>query len=198
MNLVFDYGNVLIEWNKDVILNKLFLNAQDLKMIDDLVFNSGLWQALDEGQLSIDEGYVKILNSLNNNFKDEVKQLMYYWYSYVQFYDEVIKCIGQLKAKGHKIYVLSNTTTLFYDAMTKYVSDYTQLFDGWILSCEVKTVKPQAEIYQLLINKYQLDVSETYFFDDLKDNLKTAQTLGLNTYQVTDINQFIHYLKNNF
>lgn len=198
MNLVFDYGNVLIEWNKDVILNKLFLNDQDLKMIDDLVFNSGLWQALDEGRLSIDEGYVKILNSLNNNFKDEVKQLMYYWYSYVRFYDEVIKCIGQLKAKGHKIYVLSNTTTLFYDAMTKYFSNYEQLFDGWILSCEVKTVKPQADIYQLLINKYRLDVSETYFFDDLKENLKTAQTLGLNTYQVTDINQFIHYLKNNF
>lgn len=41
--------------------------------------------------------------------------------------------------------------------------------------------KPDKEIYNLLMNRYQLNPQECVFLDDLKDNIKTAKELGMHT-----------------
>jgi HAD superfamily hydrolase (TIGR01509 family) len=51
-------------------------------------------------------------------------------------------------------------------------------FDGEVVSCEEHVVKPDAEIYRRLVERYGLDVSETLFVDDRKENVEAARNEG--------------------
>ena len=55
------------------------------------------------------------------------------------------------------------------------------LLSGYILSSEVGVVKPESEIYQKLLKKYNLDPVESVFIDDIQANLDTAAELGFET-----------------
>ena len=54
-------------------------------------------------------------------------------------------------------------------------------FRGDVVSCEVKTVKPEPEIYEILLSKFGLEPSETLFIDDRQANIETAAALGFAT-----------------
>ena len=43
-------------------------------------------------------------------------------------------------------------------------------------------VKPDREIYDLILNRYHLKPEECLFIDDLEPNVKAAQAVGINTY----------------
>ena len=47
-------------------------------------------------------------------------------------------------------------------------------------------VKPDREIYDLILQRYQLKPKESLFIDDLEANIKAAQALGINTVHFSD------------
>lgn len=53
--------------------------------------------------------------------------------------------------------------------------------DGGILSYRDKLIKPQREIYQLLLERYGLKAEESVFLDDTEKNLSGAEKLGIRT-----------------
>lgn len=198
MNLIFDFGNVIIEWDKDKILNKIFKEKCAKNKIDDTIFLSNLWSEMDAGDYSIE--YVENLanKQTNNIYSNEIHELMWNWNKYVNVHDEVISQIRRLHSIGYKIYILSNTARLFHKIFNEIFPDNELFISGKVLSYSVKQAKPDFAIYETLINKYSLDPKESYFFDDLNQNIETAKTLGINTYQVKDIGLFVKYLKENF
>jgi len=64
--------------------------------------------------------------------------------------------------------------------------DIFELFDGAVISCRVHKVKPEPEIYQHLLNQYQLDAGDTVFIDDMPENLETASSLGIQPIRFLD------------
>lgn len=54
-NLVFDFGNVLIEWNPAKILAAFVEDEGDRKCVKDAIFDSGLWAQTDTGELTLEE-----------------------------------------------------------------------------------------------------------------------------------------------
>ena len=88
--------------------------------------------------------------------------------------------IRDLKAAGYKLYVLSNMSREFIDFLrTKEVYSY---FDGDVVSCEVGVVKPMPQIYDILLDRFALEPSETLFIDDRKENVEAAETKGINAF----------------
>ena len=49
-NLIFDFGNVLIEWNPAKILAAFVEDAEDRKRVKTAVFDSGIWAQTDIGE----------------------------------------------------------------------------------------------------------------------------------------------------
>lgn len=84
--------------------------------------------------------------------------------------------IADLKAAGYKLYVLSNMSLEFIEFLRK--TDVYKYFDGEVVSCEEHVVKPNAEIYRCLVARYGLEVGETLFVDDRKENVETARREG--------------------
>lgn len=194
MNLVFDFGNVIIEWDKEVFLKTLLPDDESRCRIDTAIFGSGLWEEMDAGIYTVEEVEHKVNEDLLHEFEEEVRQIMWYWYRYVRFYDDVVKKMASLKQHGHQLYILSNTSQLFYPCMEERAPELASILDGKILSYEVEQSKPEPEIYRTLLTTFDLEPSHTYFFDDLEKNLEAARNQGINTYQVTDIALFLEYL----
>lgn len=96
-----------------------------------------------------------------------------------------IQILRELKSNDYRIYFLSNYIKEAFD----YVQDRYEFFalaDGKVISSEIKYVKPEAKIYQYLLEKYNLNPEQCVFIDDIDSNLLQAHFLKMKT---------IHYLK---
>ncbi|TVX44616.1 hypothetical protein AZJ36_07595, partial [Streptococcus pneumoniae] len=69
MNIIFDLGNVLIEWNKEKILSKICKNDLEYNLFNKVVFQSNLWIDLDNGKIR--------LEFLENQLIDEMGPVSY-------------------------------------------------------------------------------------------------------------------------
>lgn len=88
--------------------------------------------------------------------------------------------IKSLKDAKYKLYVLSNMSLEFIEFLRK--QDVYKNFEGEVVSCEEHIIKPEPEIYRRLIDRYNLDPSETIFIDDRKANIEAAISEGWQGY----------------
>lgn len=87
------------------------------------------------------------------------------------------RLIADLKAAGYRLYVLSNMSREFIDFLRRF--PVYGLFDGEVISCEEHTVKPEPQIYRILLERYGLDPAQTLFVDDRPCNIAAAEELGI-------------------
>lgn len=86
------------------------------------------------------------------------------------------------------MYVLSNYGEYTYK-QTKHKLGFLPFMDGTIFSYKYKVIKPEKEIYELLLNKFDLQAAETVFIDDRLENVEAAQELGFKGIQFQNIMQ---------
>lgn len=195
MNIIFDLGNVLIEWNKEKILSKICKNDLEYNLFNKLVFQSNLWIDLDNGKISLEFLENQLIDEMGHQYQDQIHELVWNWFNYVDLYDEVYELIKQLKKKNFQIYVLSNTSSIFHILLDSVLSKVSSVLDGYVISCKVKMMKPQKEIYLSLVNKYQLDIKDCIFLDDLEENVEAARTLGIKAFQIKERKEISNILK---
>lgn len=195
MNIIFDLGNVLIEWNKEKILSKICKNDLEYNLFNKFIFQSNLWIDLDNGKISLEFLENQLIDEMGHQYQDQIHELVWNWFNYVDLYDEVYELIKQLKKKNFQIYVLSNTSSIFHILLDSVLSKVSSVLDGYVISCEVKMMKPQKEIYLSLVNKYQLDIKDCIFLDDLEENVEAARTLGIKAFQIKERKEISNILK---
>jgi putative hydrolase of the HAD superfamily len=67
--------------------------------------------------------------------------------------------------------------------------------EGTLVSYQVKLMKPEKEIYEVFLAKFNLIAEECLFIDDLEENLEGARKLGIQGLNVKDINKIEDYLR---
>ena len=184
MDIILDMGNVLLEWNKDKILRGVVKTEKDFMILDKAIFQSGLWERLDLGTLSREELVLKVVSMIGSIYQEKVQEVVWNWPSYIEIYTEVFPLLVRLKEKGHRIFVLSNTSPVFYELLEEQLSPLNEILDGFVLSCDIKAIKPDPKMFEEILHKYQLDPANCIFLDDVKDNTKMAESLGIKAYQV--------------
>ena len=184
MDIILDMGNVLLEWNKDKILRGVVKTEKDFMILDKAIFQSGLWERLDLGTLTREELVLKVVSMIGSIYQEKVQEVVWNWPSYIEIYTEVFPLLVRLKEKGHRIFVLSNTSPVFYELLEEQLSPLNEILDGFVLSCDIKAIKPDPKMFEEILHKYQLDPVNCIFLDDVKDNTKMAESLGIKAYQI--------------
>lgn len=87
--------------------------------------------------------------------------------------------IRNLKNRGYNIYILSNMGPEKAKMLRGCID--VNLFNDIIFSCEVGHIKPEVEMYQTAIKKFNVLPSETLFVDDREENLVPFKWLGGHT-----------------
>lgn len=193
-NLVFDMGNVLIEWNSEKILKGITSDINLQNMLRKEVFQSELWIKTDEGIVTREELIEIITKKLGEKFRNEITLLSKKWYTFVDIYYNVQEKIIELSKMGYNIYILSNAANTFYDLVKEGLLPATTVAKGIVLSCEEKVLKPNEKIYNILLERYNLDPHDTIFFDDLPENIWGAARCGINGFVVENESELLTYL----
>ena len=79
---------------------------------------------------------------------------------YLKLYDYVLPFFEHLKENGKKIYLLSNAQACFTVPEIKALGIY-DMFDGIIISSDVGVCKPDPEIMNILLKRYNLDKTKS-------------------------------------
>ena len=193
-NLVFDMGNVLIEWNSEKILQAITDDIKLQNLLRKEVFETGLWVQTDEGVKTREEMIEIVTAKIGEEYRNEITQLSRYWYKYVDVYTKVQDRIIELSKNGYNIYILSNTAYTFYDLVKEGYLPVTSIAKGIVLSCEERVLKPNEKNYNILLERYNLDPHDTMFFDDLPENIWGAARCRINGFVVENESELLTYL----
>jgi len=176
-NIIFDFGGVLVDWNPRYLFKNHFGNEQEMEYFLKNICTDE-WNAEQDRGRSLVEGTLL----LQNKFPE--------FYSHIQlFYDrwetmlkgdipETVSLLYKLKAK-YKIYGLTNWSAETISIAYKRFPFFKE-FDGIVVSGEEKLIKPDQQIYQVLLDRYNLNAANTVFIDDNLKNIKAAEEIGFN------------------
>ena len=170
-NVIFDLGNVLLNFEPKGYL-KSKIPIEKIEIVYKSIFQSEEWVSLDRGTITEEEAKENIIDR-NIDLKEHIKIAFENWYDILTPVEKNIRILEKLKQNKYKIYYLSN----FHDLAFKYVTqkyDFFNKFDGGVVSYEEKMLKPECEIYERIIKKYNLNPKECVFVDDTKINVDAA------------------------
>jgi HAD superfamily hydrolase (TIGR01509 family) len=98
---------------------------------------------------------------------------------HIHLYDDVLPVIRRMRSDGTKVAMVSNC-----DHMTRPVVESLGLvpeLDAVVLSCEAKSQKPEARIFELALQELGVGTAGAVFVDDQPGYLDGAAALGLRT-----------------
>ncbi len=178
-NIIFDLGNVLINFKPEKFLVRYTKDEKYIKSFISKVIRDKFWLNLDRGILSLEKAKKKFIEK----YPEDSSFILTFFKEWMEMLTPIegnIKILSELKSNAYKVFVLSNYIEEAYDYVkSKY--DFFSLFDGKIISAKEKIIKPEPEIYQKLIEKYELIPEECVFIDDSQANLLQARKIKMKT-----------------
>ena len=177
-NIILDMGNVLNHWCPERFVERYGLSEEDRALVLQEVFTSVEWIQLDRGIISFEEGIGAMCRRLPERLHTAARELTLDWWRDCLFPVEGMgELVRELKGLGYGIYLLSNAKAdlpLYFDRIPG-----SECFDGRIVSADWKLLKPQPEIYELLLRQFGLKAEECFFADDLFINVEAALLVGM-------------------
>lgn len=192
-NIIFDLGNVLLDFDPDQYLIDLNYQGEIKERLKSEIFETEEWLMLDRGTIS-QEKAVKIWQQRNPDLKAEISDVMAEWEKILKVKNESLEILKSLAAKDYNLYILSN----FHKKAFNYVNssyDFFDYFDGRVISADVKMIKPETEIYDYLLEKFNLKAEESVFIDDSKKNIEAALAKGIRVIHFKDAESLAEELK---
>lgn len=179
-NIILDMGNVLLDYNPEVILEKTLDNEEDRQIIRRELFGGPEWAQGDLGIIKNSERFDGVSKRVPSRLHPALRECVENWDICMVPVKGAVNFCREIKTRGYGMYVLSNACNLFYEYFPKYFP--LEWFDGIVVSSDEHIVKPDAGIYRILLERYGLNADECLFIDDRADNVRGAVESGMNAY----------------
>lgn len=177
-NIIFDMGGVLLRFEPEYFISRLGITGPDADLLRREVFRSADWVRMDRGTLTDEEGVASICRRVPERLHAAVEELVCRWeIPEILPMEGMAELIGELKAAGYGIYLLSNAFARQHEYWPRVPG--SEYFDDTFISADVKLVKPQREIYEMALEKFGVKAEECVFIDDLPSNIEMGENCGI-------------------
>lgn len=177
-NIVFDMGQVLIEFNPGLFIDRLGITGHDKELLLREVFSSVEWMCLDRGSKDEEEAWTGMCTRLPGHLHAPAHELVFSWWQRPLIpIPGMAQLIGELKAMGYGIYLLSNANRQLPRYFPRIPG--SEYFDGRLVSADYLLMKPQHEIYEKLCEVFSLRPESCFFVDDVPANIEGAMRTGM-------------------
>ncbi|MDT0644491.1 HAD family phosphatase [Zunongwangia sp. F363] len=180
--IIFDFGDVFINLDKAA-------TPRELKNCEVPELTAGLLEKnlqYEKGLISSEEFVGAYCSEFEHLQKEQVlKSWNAILVDFPRYRFEFLKKLSE--EKDYQLILLSNTNEIHIDWVRKNVpffEKFQQCFDAFYLSHKINFRKPDAEIYQFVLEKHKLDPQECLFIDDTKENTDAAAALGIHTWNI--------------
>lgn len=176
--VIFDLGGVLIDWNPDYVFKTIFDKEEEKKWFFDNICTSDWNEEQDAGR-SLKEATEELIT----RFPDHEPNIRAFYDRWEEMLggpiEGTVEVLKDLRSREElKLYALTNwSAETFPVALERY--DFLHWFDGRLVSGEEKTRKPFMDIYEKLIERFNINPTEAVYIDDNMRNLHPARELGM-------------------
>ena len=176
-NVLFDMGNVLIRFDRNVFMERLGISAEDQKLLTRELFLSVEWVQMDHGTISDADATRQICSRIPEHLHEAAGKLVAMWDRPILPIEGMAELIQDLKQTGYGIYLLSNASTRQHEYWPRIPG--SEYFDGTIISADEKVMKPHPDFFLKALERFSLNPEECVFVDDLPTNIEGAMCCGI-------------------
>lgn len=183
--VVFDLGGVLVDWDPRYLLRKLLPDRdEEMEAILRDVLNHEWNLARDRGD-SWHEA-MDLAAEEHPQWADIFRAFTERWPETLGgSHEDTVVVLRELHERGVPLYALSNwSAEMFPHAEDRF--DWLECFDGVVVSGRVRMAKPDAAIFQHLLDTYGLHAEDVFFIDDHEPNIVAARQLGMHAHLFRD------------
>lgn len=182
-NIIFDFGAVLVDWNPHYVYDPYFGDPEKATWFIDNICTAAWNKELDGGK-PFSQGVAE----LSAQYPEWAPEIELYHRNWKKMMGGAIPgmydLVADLKQAGYGIYGLTNwASETFYTIVNDY--PVFSLLDGMVVSGDVRLLKPDAAIFNCLLDKYGLKAEESVFIDDNAENVDGAIAAGLSAIRFT-------------
>lgn len=181
-NYIFDFGQVIIKFDTEYMTSVYINKPEDIKLVEEVVFDRLYWDKLDAGTITDDEVKESICSRLPENLRESACKVYDNWYRNLPFVEGIPELLRKIKANGGKLFLLSNISKGFAEnyATVPQLKELFDMFDGLVFSGTIGIIKPNKEIFDYILSKYNLKANESVFIDDNENNILGAKRAKIN------------------
>lgn len=184
LNIVFDLGGVVFNWQPDAIIRSVFEDSETQDLVRVEIFEHSDWVELDRGTITLDQAIDR--GAIRTGLpRQDVERLLNEVPRCLTPIEQTIELIRAIRVTNNRLFVLSNMhlASITYLEQKHKIWD---MFDGIVISSRIRKVKPEIEIYEHLLTAYRLNAADTIFIDDMIENLAAASSIGIQTIRFVD------------
>ena len=182
-NVVFDMGMVLLNWKPMLPCLRHAGDPEQARRLCESIFTHPEWGPVIDGGRMTEAEYFDHCRERTEDaaLKDLITAVEKDWWLDALYpMPHIEKVLEALLDKGLNLYILTNCGHRFHDF--KYQIPMIDRFKGILVSAEEVMLKPDAEIYLRLCEKFDLKAEECVFVDDLSRNIDGAKAVGMQGY----------------
>lgn len=175
INIVFDFGGVLVDWNPRYLYKDHFKDVDEMESFLKNICTEE-WNIEQDRGRPLSEGTIE----LQNKFPEHSASIQLFYDKWpVMLKGEIPGTVSLLRKlkKKYKLFGLTNWSAETIEIAYKRFSFFNE-FEGIVVSGTEKLIKPDKRIYQLLLDRYLIKAEDSIFIDDNIHNVKAAQELG--------------------
>ena len=192
MTIVFDVGDVLINFRFRDHMRDLGFSEQAVEELSERMVLTEFWHEMDLG-IRMEKDAIEKFTAEMPEYEQEIRTFWANTDGLVAEYPYAEPLVKGLKDAGHSVYVLSN-----YPVETAKRHWPTFRFlphaDGYIISGFEKVAKPDPRMYRLLESRFGVNLGECLFIDDRQVNIDGAEALGMQGILFTGYQELIRKL----
>jgi 2-haloacid dehalogenase len=175
--IVFDIGNVLLDWDPRHLYRRIFTDAERMEWFLENICHQTWNREQDRGRPWADAVAERI--AAHPDWEQEIRAYDARWHETVAGEIKAnVRLLEALKGARWPLYSITNfSREKFAECLERY--PFMGLFDGIVVSAHDGLMKPEPAIYQLLLDRYGLDAAECLFIDDVLANCEGAETVGM-------------------
>ena len=191
--IIFDIGNVLVDFSWRQMLKDKGVPEELIEKVGDATVRTDTWNEFDRGMME----HAQIVEKLCED-SPELEEYIHKGFDdfegIVKLRSTSIPLIEGLKKAHYKVFVLSNFSESALERNKKDMA-FLEYVDGGILSYKDHVIKPDMDIYNLLITRYNLDAKKCVFIDDTYKNVVGANKAGIKAIQYKGLDQMLEAFK---
>ncbi|MEO9893079.1 HAD family phosphatase [Aurantibacter sp.] len=184
-NIIFDFGDIFINLDKQIIFREAEKFGGTMELMPKL---HQINNEFEVGAIS-PQGFVDALQEVYP--KASTEEIEKIWNGMLlDFPDYRLEFICNLaNENNYRLFLLSNTNAMHIPFLAqrwgkeKY-NQFKNCFEKFYLSHEMQLRKPNAEIFEYVLNENGLKAEETFFIDDTKENTDAAEKLGISCWNL--------------
>lgn len=186
--VLFDLGGVIVNWHNSWFIQEV---SEEFQLQQEELFEEFHKNLTDisTGRIIEKEFWYKIGKELESpklmDFEESLLDKIFR--KHVSLNNSMIELSRNLSQKGITVGILSNTEHVTYSV----VEDLLPLdhFKHKFLSYKIGHLKPEPEIYRYVIDNIPFQKEELFFIDDLKSNVESARSEGIDSVQYSDYDE---------